>query len=336
MTHALEHWRRARTHIAATVLAGALALLPLSIAVAGDTVPALAFANQFRLGCPTADASDIAALRHCRTALAASPARDAAFAPDIIWGGDTAGKPLEGLTLTRFDSRLFVDLYASLYMAEGAPRLSYDADKNLSVIDLPARFRNALSPGEYPYPFWHSAAKWEAYQQSNMLRFFLRPADGRIIAVLRATLPGGAPTVASPIEPPAFDGRWMWQRDGQVEPRATLFSTQFAPDNPYLAAVETTYRAFADALRESTCLSCHVPDNPNGAKRLILLQTPAHAAGEIRHVLREVADDKMPVEDWGTAKPLDSRLKHLLLDAGGAFAAALDRARAWQAHQAPP
>jgi hypothetical protein len=39
---------------------------------------------------------------------------------------------------------------------------------------------------------------------------------------------------------------------------------------------------------DDICSNCHVPDNPEKMKRLVLLQTPAHEAAEIRRVMAEV------------------------------------------------
>jgi len=291
---------------------------------------AMAFVAAFAQRCPAADPADVAAFSVCRAGIARSLQTGAAFAPFIMWGGDVAGKTLDNLQLTRFDAGLFSELYLSLFSAVGRPDIHHDPERGLNVIDVPARFRNGLAAGEYPYPFWHAPAKWDAYQDSNLLRFYLRPEDGRIATVLRSDR-GIAPTTAAPrIGARPFDGKWMWEEDGQLQPRVTLFADRFRTTNPYLSEVERTYRLFADVLRQGTCLSCHVPNNPNGMKRLVLLQTPAHAAGAIRRVLAKVASGEMPVEEWGDPRPIDPATKRALVEEGAAFADALDKAKAWE------
>jgi len=79
-----------------------------------------------------------------------------------------------------------------------------------------------------------------------------------------------------------------------------------------------------------------VSSNPNAAKRPALLQTPAHAAGEVGRVLEQIAADEMPLAEWGAARRLDPALKRALLDTGTAFAEALDRGRAWEADNRRP
>ena len=32
---------------------------------------------------------------------------------------------------------------------------------------LPVHFRNELPMGSFPYPFWHSKSKWDAYQSTS-------------------------------------------------------------------------------------------------------------------------------------------------------------------------
>ena len=54
-----------------------------------------------------------------------------------------------------------------------------DAPEEVCVIHLGAYFRNALPPGEFPYPFWHSADKWAAYEAANELKFYLKAAARR-------------------------------------------------------------------------------------------------------------------------------------------------------------
>ncbi len=97
--------------------------------------------------------------------------------------------------------------------------------------------------------------------------------------------------------------------------------------------MEATYRALALRLRESQCNDCHVPNNPDKSKRLVLLQTPAHAAAEIKRLLKSVRTDRMPRDAIGIEQPLDPLAKAALLEDGTAFDAALDDAKRWEAEQ---
>jgi hypothetical protein len=66
-------------------------------------------------------------------------------------------------------------------------------------------------------------------------------------------------------------------------------------------------------------------------KRLVLLQTPAHAAGEIERLMKAVREDKMPRDEVGIEQPLDAKLKSALLDSGGVFETLVQAAKEWEA-----
>jgi hypothetical protein len=83
-------------------------------------------------------------------------------------------------------------------------------------------------------------------------------------------------------------------------------------------------------LREGQCFECHVPNNPDGMKKLVLLQTPMHAAAQIKRVLKTVRQDSMPRDEFGIEKPLDAKTKAALLEEGVAFDKLLDLARQWE------
>src|SRR3989442_13635144 len=114
--------------------------------------------------------------------------------------------------------------------------------------------------------------------------------------------------------PPAFDGKWMWvDGNGEPQPRPALFVGLFRADNPYLEQLQTTYKDLALAMRKGTCNTCHVPDNPEKMKRLVLLQTPAHGAAEIKRVMAAVRDNPIPLDGIGIQKEMDAGAKTLLL-----------------------
>src|SRR2546429_219417 len=126
-----------------------------------------------------------------------------------------------------------------------------------------------------------------AYENANQIIFYLNRGSGLIDAALRSSQGSeeGLPPIRS-VRPPAFDGQWVWSSAaGKPQPSTGWFDGLMQPDNPHLGDVIDGYRRFATTLRNASCLSCHVPSNPAGAKTLFLLQTPAHAAGEIRKVL---------------------------------------------------
>jgi len=70
--------------------------------------------------------------------------------------------------------------------------------------------------------------------------------------------------------------------------------------------------------------------------RLVLLQTPAHAASEIKRLMRAVRDNDMPVDDSHLYRDIDPDTRAALLDYGGAFEATVDAARAWEEEHVKP
>jgi hypothetical protein len=105
----------------------------------------------------------------------------------------------------------------------------------------------------------------------------------------------------------------------------------FRQDNPYLPELDSTYRTLALRMRDAQCDKCHVPNNPMPMRRLLLLHTPAHAAGEIARLLKTVLADKMPLDDAGNEEPLEPALKRALLESGAAFEEMVKAAKDWEA-----
>src|SRR5262249_52325699 len=125
---------------------------------------------------------------------------------------------------------------------------------------------------------------------------------------------------------------WMWRDEhGAMQPSVTLFKGLYSPDNPHLAGLEHTYVDFALEMRNNTCGVCHVPNNPEKMKPLVLLQTPAHAAGEIDRVIRAVEADAMPAESWAGPKGIhNAATKAKFLAVAYAFKEEVDAAKRWE------
>ena len=64
--------------------------------------------------------------------------------------------------------------------------------------------------------------------------------------------------------------------------------------------------------------------------RLVLLQTPAHAASEIKRLMKTVRDNEMPVDDSLLYHEIHPDTRAALLDHGGIFEDLIDAARAWE------
>ena len=284
--------------------------------------------------CPLVPPSDQAALDSCRRALYRDSAFRNALAPVVLWGRpNPEGRMLRDTNLTQFKPGVMSGLYMPMFMFLGDYEVSFDPMERLYRARIPALFRNALDAGQYPYPFWHDAKKWRDYESANELTFWIDPKQMKITVMQFSARGNPDPRlVTAPHIRPPFDGKWMWMdAQGQSQPRPTLFVGLLRDKNPYLGPLEGAYRNLAGELRKASCNECHAPDNYKGMKRLVLMQTPVHAAGEIKRIMRAVRGDKMPIDDNGLSKELDPSLKATLLKYGASFESLADAARDWEA-----
>lgn len=290
-------------------------------------------AAQLATDCPMMDAGDKAAFDRCRQQLFGESKLRQLLSPITMWGRQRdPSMALKDTKLTQFAPDVLAGMYVPLFMFDGKYKLRYDEKEKLWLATLNVRFRNRLQPGEFPYPFWHEADKWGTYENARTMLLWIDPqtAKARFAQFSRQ---GDTPELAlsERATPPQFDGKWVWtDSNGRTQPAATLFDGVFRKDNPYKEKLSASYREFAIGLREGQCLSCHSPDNANGMKRLVLLQSPAHAAAEIKRVLRDVETGAMPRDEFDVEKPLDAALKKTILEKGGEFSRLVDQAREWE------
>lgn len=281
--------------------------------------------------CPMAPVGDVAAFDVCRSTIGQGPEGAAVGTGSVLWGGEQPDKALKNKNLTWFRGDLFLRMYVSLYMFTGE-WTGEARDDGTYLIRAQGYFRNELPPGHFPYPFWHSSAKWDAYEKSNELRLYLSP-DGRVKMVTRHS--GGSdsarPAGYHHVQPPVFAGQWNWtDQTGQAQPQVTLFSDLYSANNPHLQQLDQQYRAFALNLRDADCESCHVPDGHKYMKKLTLLNTPLHTAGEVEATLRSIRESAMPVNKQGDKVKLDPSLRETLLRNGDEFRRLLNEADAWE------
>lgn len=295
-------------------------------------------ANELAAACPVAAPDSQIAFDKCRQALFEdSQIKQAMAEPVILWGRQKdPTMSLKDTTLTQFRPDILAGMYIPLFMFDGKYTLTFHEKEKLYLATLNTGFRNRLQPGQFPYPFWHEANKWNMYENARTLLLWIHPITGKIRAAQFSTngetLAGFKQTVAIT---PAFDGKWLWTDDqGKTQPAVTLFDGLYHSENPYKKELDQSYREFAIALRESQCLSCHVPNNPEKMKRLVLLQSPAHASAEIQRVLKSVRDKKMPLDEQGIEKELDPQIEKVLLEKGGAFEKVVNAAKEWERKQA--
>ncbi|MGE4080220.1 MAG: hypothetical protein AB7F22_32220 [Reyranella sp.] len=346
--------RGARAKLAATVAAIVTAIFACCLAFAltaiarqgaGDARPGIEatvgqLAAELSTVCPLADPGDRQAFDACRQALFRDSLVRRSVDTILLWGRPhpRPGESLKATTLTELAPEVWAGLYAPLFMFDGSWHLEHDDSEVLYRARLGALFRNALDPGQYPYPFWHDARKWNDYQAANTVILWISPTSGKIVAGQFTNDGRQRPGLRSePVRPPPFDGQWMWtDATGATQPAPTLFRGLFSDRNPHLRDLETRYHALANAMRKGHCNDCHVPANPSRMSRLVLLQTPVHAASEIKRLMKAVRDNDMPVDDTMLDREIDADSKETLLQRGAAFEALIDAARAWEEAQRPP
>jgi len=320
-----------------------VAFLAADAAEIDDDLPDLGdhiaqMASEVALGlqqvCPPASPSDQAAFDRCRRSLFGDSVLRRNLAPRLLWGrrNQNPGALLQDTNLTQFAPDVIAGLYLPLFMYSGEYSTEYVDRERLYLIRLRAGFRNLLPPGQFPYPFWHDEAKWGVYQAANSVLLWVNPKTAKIV-IGQFTERGSDRSVVStqPIWP-KFEGNWMWMdKEGRIQPRVTLFDGLFRQDNPYLPKLDTTYRTLALRMRDAQCDKCHVPNNPLPMRRLVLMHTPAHAAGEIARLMKAVREDRMPLDDTGAEEALEPTLKRALLESGGAFEELVKAAKDWEA-----
>jgi hypothetical protein len=286
--------------------------------------------------CPPASPADQAAFDHCRRSLFGDSALRRSLAPRLLWGrrNQDPAATLKDTNLTQFAPDVFAGLYLSLFMFSGEHNVEYIQRERMYLIRLHSGFRNRLPPGQFPYPFWHDEAKWGVYQATNSVLLWVDPKTARIVIGQFTERGAGAAVIATQPVSPKFDGNWMWMdKDGRIQPRVTLFDGLFRQDNPYLPKLDFTYRTLALRMRDAQCENCHMPNNPEPMRRLVLMHTPAHAAGEIARLMKAVREDRMPRDETGIEQPLEPALKRALLESGSAFEALVKAAKDWEEAQ---
>ncbi|MEJ6023191.1 hypothetical protein [Ramlibacter sp. PS4R-6] len=321
------------------LLAAALALA-VSTTAAAQAVPqpveqaAREIAAELAKQCPLAPANDTAAYDACRRGLFASQALRARLPAILLWGRESKapGATLRTTHLTQFAPDVWTNMYVPLFMFNGRYTLEWVAEERLYRMRLEAAFRNRLAPGQFPYPFWHEEAKWATYENANAVTLWIAP-DTQLLRAAQFTDIAPTPRLqaVTPVKHAKHDGQWVWtDAQGRTQPAVTLFDGVLRPDNPYIHAMDRQYRDLALQMRESQCSQCHVPNNPEKMSRLVLLSTPAHAAGEIDRLIKSVRDDRMPVDEFRNTVPLSPDQKRWLLESAEAFRASWRQAQAWE------
>jgi hypothetical protein len=299
-------------------------------------VVAKTIAAELSAGCPLADPASSAAFEACRQNLFHDSEFKRVLPDFLLWGRQkNPDTLLKNSTLTQFNPDVFSSMYMPMFMFNGQYSVKYDERENSYQIRLQTAFRNRLAPGEYPYPFWHEDDKWATYEKAKEIVIWWDAGRNRIRTAQFTAVAAAEPLV--PVQTqvrPKFDGQWVWNdANGITQPKTSLFNGFFAANNPYLKQLDGAYKTFALSMRDGQCNECHVPNNPDSMKRLVLLQTPMHAAAEIKRILKSVREDRMPRDEVGIEVALAPKLKANFLAQGAEFDKLMDEAKRWEAGQ---
>ncbi|HXU32177.1 MAG TPA: hypothetical protein VN851_16530 [Thermoanaerobaculia bacterium] len=249
----------------------------------------------------------------------------------ILWGGfDPAkGYDPDAYTLTEFVPMVWAKMYLSTYTFPGPYQVRQEG--KFRVAEVAAKFRNNLDSGDYPYPFWHSAKKWQAYVDTEAVLLVFD--QDRLIAAFRKAAP-----TTTVVEKP-WDGRWRWtDANGVEQPRVALYSYLFSKGNPEVANLEIRYRKMEQAFREESCTSCHAPDNPAKANPLLLLNFPNQALAGRHELVKILRDNEMPPADEkkGVKAGIhDEATRQALIELAKEFETAADAALAYEKKDSP-
>ncbi len=270
--------------------------------------------------CPQGDdPGDEAARDRCADKLAVLPELRQAMVEPFLWGGQP---PAGGYSLekgvSKFNPLVWRRLYLSTFMFGGDCATVEHVD-GLTVVHVPVWFRGAMPTGAYPYPFWHSERKWDAYNYATTIHFILK--GGKLVGALRSLVQD----TTRPKTARVWDHTWG-------RPRVSLYDYVLSKPNPFAARLTEAYHALESRMRKHHCDVCHAPDDQGGAQQLDLLVFPNQALSSRHAIVEQVTDDQMPPDNdldlpAGIADPAE---RDSLLDRARSFEAAGDAALAWE------
>ena len=251
--------------------------------------------------------------------------RDAMREP-FIWGGQAAGAGYRLDTSTnKFNARVWRRMYLSTFMFGSDYSVEQIADT--TVLHIPVTFRGAMPAGGYPYPFWHSAKKWDAYNYSTMVHFIIQ--GGVVVGALRSidqdtTRPKVAHT---------WDGLWQWEQQGVQMPYVSIYDYLLSKGNPYADKLNDTYRALEARMRQNNCQACHAPDNQGNSAQLEFFVYPNQALAGRHDIITQLTRNEMPPRNNALNLPAgiaDQAERELLLKLARDFESTGDRALEWE------
>jgi hypothetical protein len=306
----------------------------ISLAAACTAKPAdhdlaVSIAKGLVAACPAgADPANEAARNDCAGKLTdLAVLRDAMREP-FIWGGQTAGAGYRlDMSTNKFNARVWRRMYLSTFMFGSDYTIEAVPGADTTVLHMPVTFRGAMPAGAYPYPFWHSAKKWDAYNYSTSVHFIIQ--NGVVTGALRSL----DQDTTRPKVVHGWDGLWQWEQDGVQMPYVSIYDYLLSKGNPHTDQLNDAYRALEARMRQNNCQACHAPDNQGNSAQLEFFVYPNQALAGRHDIITQLTRNEMPPKDnaLGLASGIaDSAERELLISLALDFEAAGDQALAWE------
>lgn len=287
--------------------------------------PAERIARDLVIACPGAYLNSESARDECAFGIGRSTTLFDFSEGLVRWGRldvteDVDFDPQAHSGLTKLGSLTVRRVYLSMFQFLGEGTIE-EIDDATIILRMPVKFRNAMSLGAYPEPFWWDANLWNAYQGTTEIVFVF--IDERIVAIYLS----GRDASRFTRNPGPLVTDWTWiDENGDTQPYAAQFSYLFSADNPYVAELEEIADGFDFAMRSADCTSCHVPSNPGGLKHVGLLNYPNQMLG-----LRERLVVVFETRSMPPGMPLEDHVNADLLERAIAFDIIADLAIAYEA-----
>ncbi len=253
--------------------------------------------------------------------------RDAMREP-FLWGGQTAGA---GYRLDHDTNKLNARVWRRMYLSTFMFGTSYSIEEvpgaSTTVLHIPITFRGAMPAGAYPYPFWHSAKKWDSYNYATTVHFIIQ--NGQVVGALRSSDQDATrPKIAR-----GWDGLWQWEQDGVQMPYVSIYDYLLSAGNPYAGKLDDTYHALEARMRQNNCQACHAPDNQGNSAQLEVFVYPNQALAGRHDIITQLTRNEMPPRNNTLSLPAgiaDSAERDVLISLAHDFESAGDQALAWE------
>jgi hypothetical protein len=309
-----------------------VALTAACTAKPADHELATSIANGLVAACPAGtNPADEVARNDCAGKLTELGVLRDAMREPFIWGGQAAGAGYRlDASTNKFNARVWRRMYLSTFMFGNDYAIEQITDT--TVLHMPVTFRGAMPAGAYPYPFWHSAKKWDSYNYSTTVHFIIQ--NGQVVGALRSS----DQDTTRPKLAHDWDGLWQWERDGVPMPYVSIYDYLLSKGNPYADKLNDSYRALEARMRQNNCQACHAPDNQGNSAQLEFFVYPNQALAGRHDIITQLTKNEMPPRNNTlnlAAGIADSAERDLLLQLARDFESTGDEALAWEGDNKP-